>query len=276
MPVPTSISDLSTTASLNYPQDGENISSGDDHIRALAAIIKTQDIAKDTAIGLKANKGANSDITSLTGLTTPLTVAQGGTGAATLTANHVLLGNGTSTPQLVAPSTSGNVLTSNGTTWISAPPASTLVQYMHVVDAKPSGTSGGTSPANAWTQRTINAVRTNTITGASLSGSQVTLPAGTYSYSARATAFGVGRTRAAFFNVTDNVNVNIGISAFAQYTTSASSEIVQVSGRFTITGTKVFRVMHYTQFANGSHGFGVETNAGVDEVYLELEIWKDA
>jgi hypothetical protein len=64
--------------------------------------------------------GANSDITSLTGLTTPLSVAQGGTGAATLTSNNVLLGNGTSAPQAVAPSTSGNVLASNGTTWASA------------------------------------------------------------------------------------------------------------------------------------------------------------
>jgi hypothetical protein len=67
-----------------------------------------------------AKSGANSDITSLTGLTTPLTVAQGGTGAATLTANNVLLGNGTSAPQFVAPSTSGNVLVSNGTTWVSS------------------------------------------------------------------------------------------------------------------------------------------------------------
>jgi len=70
-----------------------------------------------------AKSGANSDITSLTGLTTPLTVAQGGTGAATLTANNVLLGNGTSAPQFVAPSTNGNVLTSNGTTWVSSTPA---------------------------------------------------------------------------------------------------------------------------------------------------------
>ena len=67
-----------------------------------------------------ASSGANSDITSITGLTTPLTVAQGGIGAATLTANNVLLGNGTSAPQVVAPSTAGNVLTSNGTTWTSA------------------------------------------------------------------------------------------------------------------------------------------------------------
>lgn len=36
-----------------------------------------------------------------------------------LTANYVLLGNDVGTPQTVAPGTSGNVLTSNGTTWIS-------------------------------------------------------------------------------------------------------------------------------------------------------------
>ena len=59
--------------------------------------------------------------TSLT-LTNKLPVAQGGTGLATLTANNVILGNGTSTPSFVAPSTLGNVLTSNGTTWASTTP----------------------------------------------------------------------------------------------------------------------------------------------------------
>jgi hypothetical protein len=49
--------------------------------------------------------------------------AYGGTGATSLTANNVLLGNGTSAVQVVAPSTSGNVLTSNGTTWVSQAPA---------------------------------------------------------------------------------------------------------------------------------------------------------
>jgi len=72
-----------------------------------------------------AASGANSDITSLSGITTPLTVAQGGIGAATLTANNVLLGNGTSAPQTVAPGTTGNVLTSNGTTWQSTAPSIT-------------------------------------------------------------------------------------------------------------------------------------------------------
>ena len=75
-----------------------------------------------SGIGAAAS-GANSDITSLAGLTTPLTVGQGGSGAATFTANNVLLGNGTSAFQVVAPGTSGNILTSNGTTWQSTAPS---------------------------------------------------------------------------------------------------------------------------------------------------------
>jgi len=68
----------------------------------------------------------NSTTVAITGGTitgiTDLTVADGGTGASTITANSVILGNGTSTlsGNLVAPSTSGNILTSNGTTWTSA------------------------------------------------------------------------------------------------------------------------------------------------------------
>jgi hypothetical protein len=60
---------------------------------------------------------------SITGIT-DLAVADGGTGSSTLTANAVLLGNGTNALQTVAPSTSGNVLTSNGTTWVSSAPPS--------------------------------------------------------------------------------------------------------------------------------------------------------
>ena len=57
---------------------------------------------------------------SVTGVTA---VTGGGTGLATLTANNVILGAGTSNPTFVAPSTSGNYLTSNGTTWVSSTPA---------------------------------------------------------------------------------------------------------------------------------------------------------
>lgn len=58
-----------------------------------------------------------------TGVTGTLPVANGGTGASTLTSNNVILGNGTSAVQFVAPGTSGNLLTSNGTTWQSTTPS---------------------------------------------------------------------------------------------------------------------------------------------------------
>jgi hypothetical protein len=60
---------------------------------------------------------------SITGIT-DLAVADGGTGASTLTG--VVIGNGTSAMTAVAPSTSGNVLTSNGTTWTSAAPTPSI------------------------------------------------------------------------------------------------------------------------------------------------------
>jgi hypothetical protein len=61
-----------------------------------------------------------NDGTNVVEVITHTPVSSGGTGAYTLTANNVILGNGTSAVQFVAPGTSGNVLTSNGTTWTSA------------------------------------------------------------------------------------------------------------------------------------------------------------
>jgi hypothetical protein len=100
---------------------------------------------------------------TISGLSSPLPVASGGTGAATLTANNVLLGNGTSAPQTIAPSTSGNVLTSNGTTWVSSVPASYPLTSGTTV-ASTSGTSIDFTSIPSWVKRVtvmFNGVSTN-------------------------------------------------------------------------------------------------------------------
>jgi hypothetical protein len=77
----------------------------------------------------KTINGSSNTITNIsltTGITGTLPVANGGTGTTSLTANNVILGNGTSAVQVVAPGTSGNVLTSNGTTWTSAAAGASL------------------------------------------------------------------------------------------------------------------------------------------------------
>lgn len=89
-------------------------------------------------VKLLASNGASTPVTTFSAGTTGFTpstatsgavtlsgtlnVANGGTGASSLTANNVILGNGTSAVQVVAPGTSGNLLVSNGTTWTSTNP----------------------------------------------------------------------------------------------------------------------------------------------------------
>jgi hypothetical protein len=58
--------------------------------------------------------GANSDITSLSGLSTPLSASQGGTGAATLTDNGVLLGSGTGAITATAALSDGEMIVGTG------------------------------------------------------------------------------------------------------------------------------------------------------------------
>jgi hypothetical protein len=92
-------------------------------------------------------------------ITPPIPVNYGGTGAVSLTANHVILGNGTSTVLGVAPGPSGYVLTSNGTTWTSAAATGgggTGITSLGMFTATASGAMGLT-----WTSSSSNPLTTS-------------------------------------------------------------------------------------------------------------------
>jgi hypothetical protein len=146
-----------------------------------------------TAQGLGTIATQNANNVSITGGTivgiTDLAVADGGTGSASFTANSVLLGNGTSalSGNLVAPSTSGNVLTSNGTTWTSAAAPGGVgksgTSWNNVSGSRSIGTpytNGNSYPiqVNAGiTASGINATTTATLTvgGVTVASNQVTV-----------------------------------------------------------------------------------------------------
>jgi hypothetical protein len=86
-----------------------------------------------------AARGANSDITSITGLTTDLTVAQGGTGASTFTDGAVLLGSGTGAITALDVTAKGSLLVGDGTT---DPVALAVGTNDHILTADSSTTSG--------------------------------------------------------------------------------------------------------------------------------------
>lgn len=106
-----------------------------------------------------------------------LSVANGGTGLTTLTGNNVILGNGTSTPSFVAPGASGNLLTSNGTTWQSSTPSasSSLPTGALMPFAGASAPSGGYllcdgSSVSSSTYLALHAVISNTYGGSAYTG----------------------------------------------------------------------------------------------------------
>jgi hypothetical protein len=114
------LNDIAATLTDSVAADGQTPMTGDldlngNQIKNLANGTLPDDAASVTQVT------TNVAITggSITGIT-DLAVADGGTGASTFAANAVLLGNGASSFQTVAPSTAGNILTSNGTTWVSS------------------------------------------------------------------------------------------------------------------------------------------------------------
>lgn len=115
------------------------------------------------ALGTPAS-GTATNLTGLpltTGVTGTLPVANGGTGAASLTANNVLLGNGTSAFQVVAPGTSGNVLTSNGTTWVSqAAGGGSVIQSIQTGYVSSPSVTSGSGEDGIYVDVTISSVDT--------------------------------------------------------------------------------------------------------------------
>lgn len=169
-------------------------------------------------------------------------------------------------------------LTSDGTVTIGTT-ALTFVQkdplnaggYMLVRDEKAQNTPGGASIVGTQI-RALNTVVANTISGASLTSNQITLPAGTYRVNAWATVRDTDRNRAFIYNVTDAATLSLGSSEDATTVLNSRSTI---NDRFTLAATKVLELRHYTQLAVASNGLGLEVNNGGVEVYSTVEIIKE-
>jgi hypothetical protein len=141
-----------------------------------------------------------------------VTAAQGGTGLATLTANNLLVGAGTSNVTFIAPGTSGNYLKSNGTTFASTAP--------------------GAYTANGFTMATSRLLgRTTASTGAVEEltvGNGLTLASGSIIATARTWQSVLG-SRASATNYTNSTGTTIQVAVAGTCTTS-SAMVLLVDG----------------------------------------------
>lgn len=151
----------------------------------------------------------------------------------------------------------------------------TFVSYAIIADQKPTNTDGGTFNTGSWQTRELNTELTDPDSIVSIATNQFTLSAGSYLIKASAPAYQVGSHQIRLYNVTDTAVAIVGAHAFSStgIDTQTRSEL---SGRITITDTKVFELQHSCGATRVTVGFGIGSNLGAPLLYATVEIYKEA
>lgn len=167
--------------------------------------------------------------------------------------------------------TAGAGLLISTTTLLSAFGAA-LFHTQHTATA---GTNGGGQTSGSYATRTMNTSVTNEISGASLSGNQLTnLPAGTYWMEVEASFGACDLCKIKLRNITDGSDVIIGRSCDAP--AGQDNSTATLAGRFTLAGTKTLAIQGRVGTTNSTTGWGTACNFGDTEIYMDSKLWKIA
>jgi len=247
-----------------------------------------------TAAGARTNlgaaaSGANSDITSLSGLTTALAVGEGGTGLTTLTANGILYASNSSTIGQVGVGTSGQCLMSNGAgfapTFQACPSTGggvTGTGTAHTLAVfTGTGAIGNSDITDSSSAVSINSAVSFTVQGASTfhdssastTAFQVQGASDVLDVDTQNSRIGVDTSTPAYaLDVNGNVNTNSGylISGASINTAGTLSNVAYLNGNQTFTGTNTFKTTSSTALqVQNSSGFGILTaNTSTNQVIL--------
>ncbi len=202
------------------------------------------------------------------------------TGAAVnVTAHNAVIGNGTSGLTSLAPSTSRNVMISDGTDWASR--ALVLADVPNLIaifrDEKTTGTNGGTSVTTTWNARDLNTELYDPGSIVSISSNQFTPIAGDYEilvfapFVGGTAASATGRLR--LYNVTGAASVEEGMGTFGSTNVAATAVL---NCKFTANGSDAYRIDTYTSIGRATNGLGAQVGDGSAEVYTCVYLRKVA
>lgn len=145
--------------------------------------------------------------------------------------------------------------------------------YMLLQHQLASGTDGGSGAAGVNT-RPLNTTVTNTITGASLTANQFTLPAGTFELDGIAAAYASNVNKAYFYNVTSSLSY-MGVNQRAA-SPGGSGSLSRAQAFVVLAAPAVFELRHEYQTAAPTNGFGVAIGSGSSEVYAIVSVKQKA
>jgi hypothetical protein len=147
-----------------------------------------------------------------------------------------------------------------------------LTQVLSVRDLKPNLSGGGTAFPGSWGKRDLNSVVKNSIVGASLANSQITLPAGTYRLDAIVPAGPVNHQ--AFF--ADVTNGSSFLAMGNSVSSNSSMTTLSIIGKFefTIATTRVFEIQHWTNTNHANYGLGYPAGSTNGEIFTQVFIEK--
>tara|TARA_Y100000114_G_C11663518_1_gene280191 strand:- start:71 stop:589 length:519 start_codon:yes stop_codon:yes gene_type:complete len=151
-----------------------------------------------------------------------------------------------------------------------------FTSYARLSDTKGNNVQGGTSLSDDVQTRTLNTEDWDPDNIVTLSSNQFTLGAGSYYIKYRVPYMQTDRSLAYVYDVTNTINIQS--SASAGYSVDSSGDDMdwlQNSCRVTLTANNVYEIRHYTQQARIDYGLGLAANAGVNEIYTVVEIYKE-
>jgi len=153
--------------------------------------------------------------------------------------------------------------------------AKAFTSYALIKDQKSNGTAAGNSVQTTWTQRDLNTETADPDGIVSISSNNFTLGAGSYLIKWEECNYKGNDHTSRLYDVTNSAVKQYSQCTVGSATYYGSSE-TQGSCRVTITGDTAYRIEYYqTGGAVSTNGLGQKCNQG-DEVYTQVEIYKEA
>jgi len=168
--------------------------------------------------------------------------------------------------QVISETDTDSLVVYNGTAWVGVGGQIAIFN-----ESQASGTQGGTFTSGSYVKRTLNTTVVNNITGCSIASSVITLPAGTFFFTARAPALQTNEHKARLQNMTASTTIQLGANRLNSSSTGIDNDSI-MQGAFTLATSSTIELQHRCGTTKATNGLGGAVAFGDSEIYASIAI----